>query len=239
MQIETEWLLEEAIVGIQQKWGVRALQKAPYAKPDVPPISTGYRSLDRVLGGGVPEGAITEFTGFATSGIYTVALRALACSQETEKSGGYIDTVGAFDPDYVAHCEVDLSKLLLVRPRNITEAIEIALDLIRNRIGMLVWDSTTPFITKHQDRQLLARAFKQFRMLAATTGTVLLFLNPLNSPDVREPITSDIALRVHFRRTSWLYERGTLSGYQVQATVLKSRFVPVGARTELAISLPI
>jgi len=77
--------------------------------------ATGIWSLDDLLCGGIPVGALSEMTGPECSGRTSVALSLIARLTEANKVCAWIDTSNTFDPGSAAAVGVDLAKLLWVR----------------------------------------------------------------------------------------------------------------------------
>lgn len=90
-----------------------ALTPAPRTIRPVAP--TGIQSVDDLLEGGLPLGAITEIVGPECSGRTSFALSFLAGITQTEKVCAWIDVSDSLDPESVAAAGVDLSRLLWVR----------------------------------------------------------------------------------------------------------------------------
>jgi len=80
-----------------------------------PVASTGIQSVDDLLEGGLPLGAITEIVGPECSGRTSFALSCLAHMTQTAKVCAWIDVSDTFDPESAAAVGVDLSRLLWVR----------------------------------------------------------------------------------------------------------------------------
>jgi hypothetical protein len=80
---------------------------------DVAP--TGMASLDRMLGGGVARGHLSEIVGPRSSGRTTVLCRMLAAAAGRGEAVALIDTCDRFDPLSAERAGIDLSKLLWVR----------------------------------------------------------------------------------------------------------------------------
>jgi recombination protein RecA len=76
---------------------------------------TGIQTVDEVLEGGLPLGAITEVIGPECSGRTSFALSFLAEVTQAEKVCAWIDVSDALDPESAAAGGVDLSRLLWVR----------------------------------------------------------------------------------------------------------------------------
>jgi len=80
-----------------------------------PVAATGIRTVDELLQGGLPLGAITELVGPECSGRTSFALSFLAQMTQTENVCAWIDVSDTLDPESAAAAGVDLSRLLWVR----------------------------------------------------------------------------------------------------------------------------
>ena len=80
-----------------------------------PVAATGIESLDEMLKGGLPVGAITELAGPECSGRTSVALSFLARMTQASKVCAWIDVANSFDPVSAAATGLDLERLLWVR----------------------------------------------------------------------------------------------------------------------------
>jgi recombination protein RecA len=80
-----------------------------------PVLPTGIRSIDEVLDGGLPVGAITEIVGPECSGRTGLALSFLAQITMAEKICAWIDVSNTLHPEAAAASGVDLLRLLWVR----------------------------------------------------------------------------------------------------------------------------
>jgi len=79
--------------------------------------ATGIQSVDELLDGGVPLGAITEVVGPECSGRTSLALSVLAGMTQASKVCAWIDVSDGLDPESAAAAGVELSRLLWVRCR--------------------------------------------------------------------------------------------------------------------------
>lgn len=80
-----------------------------------PVAATGIHSVDELLEGGLPLGAITEVVGPECSGRSTFALSFLAGITQTEKVCAWIDVSDSLDPESAAAAGLDLTRFLWVR----------------------------------------------------------------------------------------------------------------------------
>jgi recombination protein RecA len=99
----------------------RALErKFPAALSPIPRTihdvwETGIGAVDRLLGGGLPVGAISELTGPVASGRMSLALRFVAGRTGEGRPCAWVDVNDAFDPESAAANGVGLRQLLWVR----------------------------------------------------------------------------------------------------------------------------
>jgi RecA/RadA recombinase len=77
--------------------------------------ATGIASVDELLDGGFPVGAISEIVGPACSGRTSLALAFLAVRTGEERFCAWVDAEDAFDPESAAASGVRLGQLLWVR----------------------------------------------------------------------------------------------------------------------------
>lgn len=87
----------------------------PLPKVIRPVASTGVAAVDELLEGGLPLGAITEFTGPECSGRTSLALSFAARITHAGHVCAWIDVCDGFDPESAAAAGVDLLRLLWVR----------------------------------------------------------------------------------------------------------------------------
>jgi len=90
-----------------------ALTPSPRTIRDV--VATGVVSIDGLLNGGLPVGAISELTGPACSGRTNLALAFLASRTKDGNVCAWVDAGDAFDPESAAVNAVSLQHLLWVR----------------------------------------------------------------------------------------------------------------------------
>lgn len=80
-----------------------------------PVVSTGLPSVDELLDGGLPLGAITEIVGADCSGRTSFTLSFLAGMTQTGKVCAWIDVSNALQSESAAAAGVELSRMLWVR----------------------------------------------------------------------------------------------------------------------------
>ena len=87
----------------------------PISRALRPVAATGIPSVDQLLDGGLPLGAITEMVGPECSGRTSLALSFLARLTQTGKVCAWIDVSNTLDPASAASIGVNLNHLLWVR----------------------------------------------------------------------------------------------------------------------------
>ncbi len=242
--------LEATVAAIQRRWGTKALSRGerelrPTAA--VPHISTSFPSLDKALAetGGIPRGRLTEILGAPTSGMATLALKIMASAQAEGETAAYVDLGRTFDPDYAARCEVNLAQLLLVRPANGLEALEIVQSLVVSRgAGMLIFDATTHLFDDPQGAQALSIALRQLPSVLAKSSAVLIFLTPLQFGGAMSAanypsgfaLPHYATLRLQLKKEKWIHKGRDIRGYQARVLVLKNKLGRAGRQATIAIT---
>lgn len=110
-------------------------------------ISTGIRSLDRILCGGLPRGMITHIYGAPSSGKSSLAIQTIANMHKTDPDSfavvanceGYWSEAAMW---YVTRFGVDPERLLLINRAYSEETLSIAKTLIKsNKVDLFLLDS--------------------------------------------------------------------------------------------------
>jgi recA bacterial DNA recombination protein len=187
------------------------------------PLPTGQPQLDAALrSGGWPRGALALLDAPAGGGATSLALGSLAACQAAGGLVAWLDPAGRLDPATAAHLGVALEWLLVVRPADPAETVELAGWLARSRlIDLLVLDLADAPPPRGLDR--LAD------LLLRTGGTGLL----LAGQPGREAAGRVAGVRVALARRAWLAVGPDLVGQRVSATVARHRWALAGGHAEL------
>jgi RecA/RadA recombinase len=200
----------------------RGVPNGPMDGPMAPrgTLPTGQPGLDEALrSGGWPRGALALLDAAAGNGATTLALGSLAAAQAAGGVVAYLDPSGSLDPATAARLGVSLEWLLVVRPADAAEAVELAAWLARDgRIDAMVLDLAGGPAPRELDR--LAR------LLARSGGVTLLLAGGAGGREAA-------GVRVRLRRLAWLAAGRDLVGQRVEAVVERHRWALAGGRAEL------
>lgn len=205
--------------------GLRRGSDAPMPELARPSVPTGHPSLDAALGsGGWPRGGLSLLDAPAGCGATTLALGGLAAVQSQGGLTAWLDVDGTFDPAVAARLGVGLEWLLLVRPRDAGEAVELAAWLGRSTlIDALVLDLGERSVP---DRRALDRLGALLARAGTTAALVL-------APAGRMVASGAAGVRVGLRRSAWLCIGRDHVGQRVEARVERHRWALAGGTAEL------
>lgn len=192
------------------------------ARPSVP---SGYPELDAALGtGGWPRGALALLDAPLGSGATTLALATLAAAQAAGGLAAWLDLDGTLDPATAARLGVGLEWLLVARPRDPVEAIDLAGWL--GRSGLI--DALVLDLGRHAtpDRRALDRLGALLARSGATSALVL-------APAARAVAGTVAGVRVALHRSAWLAVGRDVVGQRVEAVVERHRWALAGGSAEL------
>jgi recombination protein RecA len=203
----------------------------------VPHIPTGYPELDALLEiGGLPKGKVCEIVGQPTSGKTTLTLRFLAQAQ-AHGPVAYLDQARFFDADYAHRFGLDLSRLLVGMPYDLTECLSAAEALAQSEtLSALVIDALEELWLDAETAQQMGAFLNRLTAPLARSGLVLLVVHDGEPREVRgSPLAHHAAPRLGVRREKWLKKHGDVRGCRARVEVLKSRLGPSGRSVSIAI----
>jgi recombination protein RecA len=110
---------------------IRQLQAAP--RSYLATLRTGVEEVDALLpSGGFPLGQAVELCGEAASGRTSLALRAVAAAHKEHRLCAWVDGPKELYPPAAAAMGVDLSRLLIIRPKEPSQLAWTAVQLARS-----------------------------------------------------------------------------------------------------------
>ena len=104
-------------------------------------IPTGVFSIDKVLGGGVPQKRITEIYGPPGSAKTALTLSLIASAQQLGGRAVFIDAERTFEEPWARKNGVDVDLLTVVTPTTGEDAYHILLQYLKAEVDIIVLDS--------------------------------------------------------------------------------------------------
>ena len=260
--------LDDLIEAYQRRYSRHSLAYASEVVQDYQHrrIPTGEERVDKILGGGIPSGAITEIYGPPGGGKTYLALRTIASAQRAGMSCVFIDVERTYSPGFAQHAGVDLKSLLISSPSDGEEALDIAVDLTRYGVDLVVLDSVASLTSREDlERQVEVGAYAPsvrllnvgLAQLKAAVGpgrnTAVVLINQvrdnvgiLYGPKTTTPmgwrIKHDASLRLEVRRSEWIKKGdvrvGQVSTVRIEKTKVDGT-MPVGTEATFDIAFPI
>lgn len=204
---------------------LRRGSETPSATRARPSVSTGHARLDAALGtGGWPRGGLALLDAPVGGGATSLALASLAAAQADGGLAAWLDVDGVLDPAVAAGLGVNLDWLLVARPRDAAEGVELAAWLGRSSlVDALVLDLGERAVPER-------RALDRLGSVLSRTGTTAALLM---APTGRGVAATAAGVRVALHRSGWLGVGRDLVGQRVRAVVERHRWALAGRSAEL------
>jgi protein RecA len=105
-------------------------------------ISFGHSSIDKLTGGGVPEGQVITIWGSKGTGKTTVILDLIASAQKNGKQCVYINGERSYDPVYAKKRGINTDELAVVDVNTLEDGLDVILKLCRESVAdLIIFDS--------------------------------------------------------------------------------------------------
>jgi len=167
-------------------------------------LGSGVPAVDRILGGGVPRGDVSEIVGGRSSGRTALAHALLAASTRRGEVVAVVDFPDALHPASLEVARAQLARVLWVRPptlRSALESTEIILD--GGGFAAVLLDLDTPLA-----RRFPGHVWPRLRRDARRSGAALIVLS-------RHSLAGSFAaLRIGCEQRQVLWPRRVFGGMQ-------------------------
>jgi recombination protein RecA len=248
--------LDVALNQLRDRFGPAVAGRAD-GTPPVAAIPTGSPTLDAAIGvGGVPRGRLTEVYGPDGAGKTTLALSVIAQAQQTGGTACFIDTEHALDLAWAATVGVDTDRLVLCRPEDGEQALEVADVLVGSgALDVLVLDSIAALVPRAEldgemgerhpgvQANLLSLALRKLCGRIARAQVAVVVTNQLRqragTPGTPVYTSGGRALgyyasvRLELRPLGQLRDSGQVLGSRVRVQVTKNKVAPAWQVAEL------
>lgn len=223
--------LEQVKKKISQKYLKKDMPDPLVSPKKIEYYSSGFLTLDNILGGGWAKGKIIELWGTPGAGKTTIALQSITTLQKKGNNCAFIDVERAFNPEYALNLGVDIKRLVYIKPEYGEQALDIAYDLAESgEIALIVLDSVASLLPKdvtertmeQREQALLARMLSRnipkLAPILDNSGCTFLFVNQIRkevgklfgNPDTTpggEVLKYNSFMRVELRHTEYLSEK--------------------------------
>jgi hypothetical protein len=176
-------------------------------------LGSGVPELDRLLGGGLPRGDVSEVVGARSSGRTALGYALLAASTRGGEVVAIVDLPDALHPPSLDEHRADLGRILWVRPPNLRAALK-STELILDAGGFaaVLLDLDTPLA-----RSLPGHVWPRLRRDARRSDAALIVLS-------RHELTGSFAgVRIALEQTKALWSRRVFRGVRAHVTPLRSK----------------
>jgi hypothetical protein len=224
--------MKTALLRAQLEQTLRGKVSSPFSpRPPAAAVmaASGIPEIDR-LTGGLPRGCVTEIVGPAGSGRTSLLVSLLATLTQRKESCALVDGRDSFDPCGAEAAGVALERLLLVRCREIDQAMRAA-DLLLHGggFGMIALDlSDLPGATV---RRVPLNVWFRFRRMVENTPTAFILIEQESCAKT----CASLVLRLEMKAAQWRQSRAAsvaagnsqqvlLGGLRIHAEVMRSRF---------------
>jgi len=105
-------------------------------------ISFGYKCLDKLTNGGIPQGQFSVLWGSKGCGKTTVSYKTIATAQKQGKIAAYIDMERSYDAKWATQYGVNVNELVYIKCHTAEEAMDSIIKLCREKVvDLIVLDS--------------------------------------------------------------------------------------------------
>lgn len=186
-----------ACADLQKKFGKESVNFLGNRKAEpLPRLSTGSIALDKIIGGGYPEGRMIEIFGPASSGKTTLCYHALAECQKKHPDDwcGFVDSEQSFDPIYAEAVGVNVSELMTAQPDTGTDAFGMVQGMIEAGARMIVIDSVAAMMPKEEAEEedyahnsigaqarMMSKGLRKLTAIAGKHKCTLIFTNQIRN----------------------------------------------------------
>ena len=222
-------------------------------------VSSGSINLDKILGGGWPEGRIFEIYGPESSGKTSIALLTVAAMQKQGKMCAYIDVEQALDPTWMAKLGVDIDNIILSQPTSGEEALQITETLASsNLVSFIVVDSVAALTPQAEldgemtdasvglQARLMSKAMRKLVGVLNKQDCSILFINQLREKigimfGNPETTTGGKALKFYASirldvRKEQIKEGADIVGQKIKIKTVKNKTFPPFRSTEVVLN---
>jgi len=242
--------LEKALAEINKKFGKGSVLVLGDKDPNkVNCISTGSLQLDKILGGGIALGRVSEIYGVEGAGKTSLCLQLVAQCQSSGGVVAYVDTENAVDLNYAKTLGVDVKHLIFSQPSSAEQALDIVEALVKsNEVKLVIIDSVAALAPQAEldgemgdatiglTARLMGKALRKITAAVNQANCAVVFINQLRSniggygnPDTTtggRALKYAASQRIEMRKTTAIKEGANVVGNMVKIKIVKNKICP-------------
>lgn len=211
-------------------------------------LTTGFSSLDKILGGGIPTRKITEISGVFSVGKSTLALQIVAQAQKIGQECLWCDSEFSFTEDYATKLGVDCNLLDLIQGRYAEENLDQIEEWAENhKDALIVLDSIGGLLPRSEaeksadgkviggQAKLIATFCRKIVPILAINNTSLVVLNHQFTDLMSGKLKTSGGEKLSYAKSIWLMLRAankrimqgeTQIGLIIEAEIRKNKMAP-------------
>lgn len=143
---------DEMLNALKEEYGTQTVMRLEGTSglwPEDKIIRTGSIDMDMAIGiGGWPRGGLVQVQGMESSGKTTLAIMTIAQAQKQGLLVAVIDAENSMDPNWMRRHGVDTSKVIIIQPAHLEQAIDLIVDLFDRGVDLVVLDSIAALKSK-------------------------------------------------------------------------------------------
>lgn len=189
--------------------------ESPYNKINW--IPTGFASLDKILGGGVPQRKITEISGYFSVGKSTLALQIVSQAQKAGMPCLWADSEFSFTQDYAEALGVNCDELDLLQERYAEDALDAIEEWAdKHKGGLMVLDSVGGLLVRQEaekdasgktiggQAKAIATFCRKLVPILAVNNNTLIVLNHQFTDIMSGKIKTSGGAKLEYSKSVWL-----------------------------------
>lgn len=211
-------------------------------------LTTGFSSLDRILGGGIPSRRITEISGVFSVGKSTLALHIIAQAQKQKKDTLWCDSEFSFGENYATALGVNCELLDLVQGRYAEENLDQIEEWAEaHKEAVIVLDSIGGLLPRAEaeksadgkviggQAKLIATFCRKIVPILAINNTALVVLNHQFIDLMSSKLKTSGGAKLEYAKSIWLMLRAANKrimqgenqvGLIIEAEIRKNKLAP-------------
>src|SRR3990172_8898835 len=141
---------DQVISGLHKELGEGVGGKG-FKIPNIERVPTGIFPLDFAIGGGIPVNRVSIIYGPESSTKTTLMLKIIAAFQKLKQTVVLVETEYSLDPKWIEQMGVNMKDLVLFRPNNAEQCIDVVQGMLHaDDVGLVCLDSVGSLVTTHE-----------------------------------------------------------------------------------------